>query len=79
MRTLSGAATFCLILGAFVMPSRYVMEGPGPMFNVLGQHEGQDIISIEGGSERATKGQLNMTTVSVSGGPYTPLSGIEAN
>ena len=40
MRTLSGAATFCLILGAFVMPSRYVMEGPGPMFNVLGQHEG---------------------------------------
>lgn len=78
MRTLSGAATFCLILGAFVMPSRYVMEGPGPMFNVLGQHEGQDIISIEGGSERATKGQLNMTTVSVSGGPYTPLSGIEA-
>jgi PDZ domain family protein len=48
------------------------------MFNVLGQHEGQDIISIEGGSERATKGQLNMTTVSVSGGPYTSLSGIEA-
>lgn len=76
---LSGVATFCLLLGAFAGPGHFVMEGPGPMFNVLGEHQGRQIIAVSQGAEReATQGQLNMTTVSVSGGPYTSMTGGEA-
>lgn len=43
----------------------YAAEGPGPMFNTLGQVEGHDVIEIEGTETDPVDGNLNMTTVSV--------------
>lgn len=43
----------------------YAAEGPGPMFNTLGEVEGEDVIDIEGAETDPVAGNLNMTTVSV--------------
>ncbi|OFP34167.1 PDZ domain-containing protein [Corynebacterium sp. HMSC071B10] len=43
----------------------YAAEGPGPMFNALGDVDGEDVIDIEGTETDPVAGNLNMTTVSV--------------
>ena len=69
LRFLTASATCLLMLGAFVLPSSYSKEGPGPLFDILGQYQDQDIIQIDGTQTYPTTGKLNMTTVSDSGGP----------
>ena len=78
LRSVSAVATCALLAGAFVLPSSYVKEGPGPLFDVLGTYEEKDVIEVSGAPSYKTFGKMNMTTVSVSGGPYTELSGAEA-
>lgn len=78
LRALSGFITFVLVLGALLAPSGFVLEGPGPMVNVLGAFEGQTIITVGNAPQKSGKGELNMTTVSVSGGPYNEMSGVKA-
>ena len=48
LRFLTASATCLLMLGAFVLPSSYSKEGPGPLFDILGQYQDQDIIQING-------------------------------
>ncbi|PAT09863.1 PDZ domain-containing protein [Corynebacterium hadale] len=43
----------------------YAAEGPGPMFNTLGEVEGEPVIDVEGTETDPVSGSLNMTTVSV--------------
>ena len=43
----------------------YAAEGPGPMFNTLGDVDGTPVIDVEGAQLDETAGNLNMTTVSV--------------
>ena len=78
LRSVSAVATCALLAGAFVLPSSYVKEGPGPLFDVLGTYQEKDVIEVSGAPSYETFGKMNMTTVSVSGGPYTELSGAEA-
>lgn len=78
LRSVSAVATCVLLAGAFVLPSSYVKEGPGPLFDVLGTYQEKDVIEVSGAPSYKTFGKMNMTTVSVSGGPYTELSGAEA-
>lgn len=78
LRSVSAVATCALLAGAFILPSSYVKEGPGPLFDVLGTYQGKDVIEVSGAPSYKTYGKMNMTTVSVSGGPYTELSGAEA-
>ncbi|WP_303967200.1 PDZ domain-containing protein [Rothia mucilaginosa] len=78
LRSVSAVATCALLAGAFVLPSSYVKEGPGPLFDVLGTYQEKDVIEVSGAPSYKTFGKKNMTTVSVSGGPYTELSGAEA-
>lgn len=78
LRSVSAVATCALLAGAFVLPSSYVKEGPGPLFDVLGTYQDKDVIEVSGAPSYKTYGKLNMTTVSVAGGPYTELSGAEA-
>ena len=78
LRSVSAVATCALLAGAFVLPSSYVKEGPGPLFDVLGTYQEKEVIEISGAPSYKTFGKMNMTTVSVSGGPYTELSGAEA-
>ena len=78
LRSVSAVATCALLAGAFVLPSSYVKEGPGPLFDVLGTYQDKEVIEVSGAPSYKTFGKMNMTTVSVSGGPYTELSGAEA-
>ena len=43
----------------------YAAQGPGPMFNTLGEVDDTEVIEIEGTRTDETEGNLNMTTVSV--------------
>lgn len=43
----------------------YAAEGPGPMFNTLGEASGEPVVRIDGAETDPTSGNLNMTTVSV--------------
>lgn len=57
-----------------ILPVPYVRLSPGPLFDVLGESDGQPVISVEGARTFPTGGQLDMTTVSERGGPYGDLT-----
>jgi PDZ domain-containing protein len=60
---LSGIA----LLGVLVFPTPYVIEQPGPAYDVLGKSEGQPVISITGAKTYLTEGNLDLLTVQVVG------------
>lgn len=63
-----------LVLG-FAIRAPYVIESPGPTFNVLGSQSGHgEIIKIAGAKSYPPKGQLRMVTVSLRGGPETHVT-----
>jgi PDZ domain-containing protein len=55
------------LLGAAV-PVPYVAQVPGPTYNTLGDIDGEPVIAIEGRDRDDVEGNLNLTTVGVSGG-----------
>lgn len=66
---------FGLCLGSLAaLPSGYVVEQPGPVFNVLGEDGGNPVISITGVDTYPTSGALDLLTVNVQGSPAKPLS-----
>lgn len=54
-----------------------VLYRPGPVFNTLGELNGQQIITIEGVETYETSGSLDFTTVSVDGGPGYDVTAME--
>jgi PDZ domain-containing protein len=54
------------LLGAAV-PVPYVAQVPGPTYNTLGDIDGSPVITLEGKDRPKTRGNLNLTTVGVSG------------
>lgn len=68
-----------VVLGLLqVIEVPYVRLAPGPVFNVLGDVDGQPVITVEGARTYPTTGQLDMTTVNERGGPYGGLTLFEA-
>ena len=63
---LTSIATLGLVLAMF-LPAPYVIEKPGPTFNVLSQSDQKDIITVSGAQTYKTDGNLNLLTVSVVG------------
>lgn len=73
------AGTFLLLLiAALLLPVPFVKLAPGPTFNVIGQHEGADVIQITGTETFPVTGTLDMTTVLETGGPRGGLTFIDA-
>lgn len=70
-------ASLALLVGVAI-PMPYVIEGPGPTFNVLGKDGDHPIISVSNADTYPTTGALRMVTVSVRGGPDTHVTGFEA-
>jgi Lon-like protease len=65
-------AGVCVLAGlvvAAVVQVPYVALTPGPTFNTLGKPEGKELIQITGRRTYPTTGNLNMVTVSYTGGP----------
>jgi PDZ domain-containing protein len=59
-----------LLAVALVVPTPYAEMSPGPTVNTLGTYGGQKVIDISGHSTYPTTGNLNMTTVRVTGADY---------
>ncbi|MDQ1307893.1 MAG: Endopeptidase La [Actinomycetota bacterium] len=74
----SVVAALLLLISGLVLPVPYVIVSPGPVFNTIGEYDGQAVIEISGTRTYPTTGQLNMTTVRERGGPYGPLTAVEA-
>ena len=65
-------ATVLVAVGLFIavsLPVPYVIESPGPVFNVLGSAGDGPLVTVSGAPTFATTGQLDLTTVSQNGGP----------
>ncbi|MCC3267211.1 PDZ domain-containing protein [Arthrobacter gengyunqii] len=80
---ISGALTLALGAVAVFLPAPYVVESPGPTFNTVGTVKGENgedtpLIEIEGSQTYPTNGDLDLTTVYVSGGPGSAMSFLEA-
>lgn len=56
-----------------LVPVPFVRLSPGPLFNTLGQVKEKELIKISATTTYPTSGELNMTTVSETGGPYGQL------
>jgi PDZ domain-containing protein len=71
---LSGVLALGLGIAAATVPVPYVVESPGPTFNTLGQSQGSPVITVTGHESYPAKGNLDLTTVYVDGGPNGPVS-----
>ncbi|MCG2622770.1 signal protein PDZ [Arthrobacter sp. I2-34] len=73
----SGAAAVLLGLAALALPAPYVVESPGPTFNTIGELQKRPLIEIPGRTTYPATGDLDLTTVYVSGGPNAPVTFLE--
>lgn len=69
--SVSMVAAAGLVAAATLVPLPYVVQGPGPTIDVLGEDDGQRLITVDGGHPGT--GELRLTTVSVAGSPTQPL------
>jgi PDZ domain-containing protein len=70
-------AGICVLAGlvvAALVPVPYVALTPGPTLNTLGSPAGKPIIQIVGHRTYPTSGNLNLVTVSYTGGPGTDFN-----
>ncbi|GLB66946.1 YlbL family protein [Arthrobacter mangrovi] len=60
-------------LAGLLLPAPYVIETPGPSFNTIGAVDSRTLIEIPGEKTYPTSGNLDLTTVYMSGGPRNPV------
>lgn len=71
-------ALFTLSLfGLVFLPTPYVIEQPGPVFNVLSVEKGQPVITVENAKTYETSGDLDLLTVRVLGSRENTPSWLE--
>ena len=75
---LAGMSALGLGIAVGTLPVPYVVESPGPTYNTLGESQGKPVISITGRDTYPAKGNLDLTTVYVDGGPNGPVSILDA-
>jgi PDZ domain-containing protein len=74
----AGLILVALVAVASLLPMPYVALSPGPVFDTLGEQDGQPLIAIEGTTTYPTNGRLDLTTVSEQGGPRSRLGFLTA-
>jgi PDZ domain-containing protein len=74
----AGLATVVAIAVAVLLPVPYVILGPGPTLNTLGESSGRPLITIIGHPTYPTVGHLNMVTVDYQGGPGSNMNIFQA-
>jgi Lon-like protease len=57
--------TVLLGAGAWLLPLPYVVQMPGPTVDTVGRHDGNQVITVTGGTASASAGQLRLTTVQI--------------
>lgn len=69
----SGGGALAAGLGALALPSAYLLESPGPIFDTIAEIDDQPVITVDGASSYATEGTLALTTVYVNGAPTSTV------
>lgn len=69
----SGAAALALGLASLGLPSPYLLESPGPIFDTTGEIEDWPVLSVSGAETYETDGVLALTTVYVNGQPTSTV------
>ena len=67
-----------LLISLLLIPVPFIKISPGPLFNTVGKEMDREVISITGVKTYESKGELNFTTVSETGGPFGRLVLIDA-
>lgn len=65
-----------LLLAGALLPAPFVIEAPGPTFNTVGQHDGQELLGVSGAQTYPSDSVLDLTTVYVSGGPNSDVNAL---
>jgi PDZ domain-containing protein len=71
---IAGVCVVAALVVAAVVSVPYVALTPGPTINTLGKPGGKELIQITGRRTYATTGNLNLVTVSYTGGPGTDFN-----
>jgi len=72
------ALTFlAALLTLVLLPTPYLIERPGPTFDVLGEISGEPVIKINNQPSYESEGRLDVLTVSVVGGPERTPNWVE--
>ena len=76
---LTAGAVLLLIFGLLgaTVPVPYVAQVPGPVYDTLGDIDGESIIDVEGRAPNEVSGELNLTTVGVSSGGLSLVQAIQ--
>jgi PDZ domain-containing protein len=77
-RILPTSIVIFLMIALLLTPVPFIKISPGPLFNTVGKEMDQEVISINGVKTYVSKGELNFTTVSETGGPFGRLVLIDA-
>ena len=77
-RTIPTLIVIFLISALLLIPVPFIKISPGPLFNTVGKEVDREVISIIGVKTYESKGELNFTTVSETGGPFGRLVLIDA-
>ncbi|MDO4918899.1 PDZ domain-containing protein [Kocuria sp.] len=72
------AGTSVLMVAGVVLPAPYVVEAAGPTFNTLGSQDDKQLVKITGAPTYPSRGQLDLTTVYVKGGPSGRINSVTA-
>lgn len=73
VKTAAGLSALVLGLMSLTLPSPYLLEAPGPIFNTIGEVEDEPVITVEGADTYDTEGTLSLTTVYVNGEPTSTV------
>ena len=65
---------FLAFAGLNLTPAPYVVETPGPTFDVLGKTDGKSVLTFDDVKTYPTSGEINALTVSLLGNPENRLS-----
>jgi len=71
---IAGVCVLAALIVTAVVAVPYVALTPGPTLNTLGRPDGTELIQISGRRTYPTSGNLNMVTVSYTGGPGTDFN-----
>ncbi|MFM1995051.1 MAG: hypothetical protein RLZZ610_568 [Actinomycetota bacterium] len=73
----AGFSVFLALVTLAILPTPYLIERPGPTFDVLGEISGEPVIQINNSQSYESEGQLDVLTVSIVGRPERTPSWIQ--
>lgn len=73
VKAAAGISALVLGLTSLTLPSPYLLEAPGPIFNTTGEAEDEPVITVDGADSYDTEGTLSLTTVYVNGEPTSTV------